>query len=141
MQSSAIALPHQGTSLKACKSTCKRAVKLSVVCSSSPRPDSRNNGSAKPLPPNAALATDAPRSVVQQPGLPTGTETERSRSHETDYVVVGSGIGGEHCSAAVDVTSATQQSVCAVADQDPGIGAITAADVLLYVQVCAVELS
>lgn len=95
----------------------------SVVCnasssrSSSPQPGSP---ASKPLPPSHALATDAPRpSSVQLP--PASRQPERSRSHETDYVVVGSGIGGARLDGSCDV-SHTTPATAAAADMCVSMG-------------------
>ncbi|KAF8062760.1 CRTISO2 [Scenedesmus sp. PABB004] len=48
--------------------------------------------------PRAVPATAAPPDRAEEPPLPAGA-LDRDRSHETDYVVVGSGIGGLCCGA------------------------------------------
>lgn len=64
----------------------------SSVCSSAARPSSPN--AAKLPPPHAAAAPSLDAAVPSTPPQP-----QCSRSHETDYVVIGSGIGGLCCGA------------------------------------------
>lgn len=93
LQRSALRAPEQSRLLVG-NTQHRSARDFKAVCLSSPRPDSRaSNRQNTPVPPQAAVATETLNTANQQ--QPPQQRDSGSRSHETDYVVVGSGIGGE----------------------------------------------
>lgn len=84
---------HRARSITATSAKQILSRRSRVVCSSSQRFNSSSQQRPdKLLPPPNALATDAPRTASSPP--PPSETGSSDRSHETDYVVIGSGIGG-----------------------------------------------